>query len=310
MPAARVSEQRIEAFRHFNRFITKKIGVLQEHFLESAYSLAEGRVLYELARRDRSTATQVGSELGLDAGYLSRILRSFEKHGLISRETSAVDARRSHLSLTAKGRKALAPLNARARVQIGILLKELKDADQARLIEAMHLIEQLLGAPAEKSATIMIRNHEIGDMGWIVNRHGLVYAQEYGWDEQFEAFCAEIVARFLRNFDAKRERCWIAEMNGEKVGCVFLVKKSENVAQLRLLLVEPTARGYGIGGRLVDECIRFARQAGYRKMILWTNDILHAARHIYEQRGFHLAEQEKHHSFGHDLVGQTWELTL
>jgi len=310
MPAARDSEQRIEAFRHFNRFITKKIGVLQEHFLESPYSLAEGRVLYELARRDKSIATQVGSELGLDAGYLSRILHSFEKRGLISRETSAADARRSHLSLTAKGRKALAPLNSRARVQIGTLLKELKDADQARLIDAMHLIEQLLGAAAEKSPTIVIRNHEIGDMGWIVHRHAVVYAQEYGWDKQFEALCAEIVARFLRHFDAKRERCWIAEMDDERVGCVFLVKKSEKISQLRLLLVEPTARGYGIGGRLVDECIRFARQTGYRKMILWTNDILHAARHIYEQRGFHLTEQEKHHSFGHDLVGQTWELTL
>jgi DNA-binding MarR family transcriptional regulator/N-acetylglutamate synthase-like GNAT family acetyltransferase len=310
VPAARELEQRTEAFRHFNRFITKKIGVLQKRFLGSPYSLAEGRVLYELARRDRSTATQVRAELGLDAGYLSRILHNFEKHGLISRETSAADARRSHLWLTPKGRKALAPLNGRARVQISTLLKELNDEDQARLIGAMRLIQKLLGAPMEKSPTIVIRNHQIGDMGWVVQRQGVVYGQEYGWDEQFEALCAEIVARFLRQFDAKRERCWVAEMDGEKVGCVFLVKKSEKVSQLRLLLVESAARGYGIGGRLVDECIRFARQVGYRKMILWTNDILHAARHLYEQRGFRLIDQEKHHSFGHDLVGQTWELRL
>jgi DNA-binding MarR family transcriptional regulator/N-acetylglutamate synthase-like GNAT family acetyltransferase len=310
MGAARDLEQRVEAVRQFNRFYTQKIGVLGERLLQSPFSLAEARVLYELAHLERPTATDLCSDLGLDAGYLSRILRKFEKRGLLSRETSNTDARRSHLSLTAKGRKAFAPLNARSRAEIGALLRRLSNADQARLIEAMRSIEKTLVPAPGRSPAILLRGHQPGDMGWAVHRHGVLYAQEYGWDEHFEALTADIVSRFIRNYDAKRERCWIAEIDGAIAGCVFLVKKSEKVAQLRMLLVEPAARGLGLGGRLVDECIRFARQAGYRKIMLWTNDVLHAARHIYEQRGFRLVSQERHHSFGHDLTGQTWELAL
>ncbi len=310
MGAARDLEQRVEAVRQFNRFYTQKIGVLGERLLQSPFSLAEARVLYELAHLERPTATDLCSDLGLDAGYLSRILRKFEKRGLLSRETSNTDARRSHLSLTAKGRKAFAPLNARSRAEIGALLRRLSNADQARLIEAMRSIEKTLVPAPGRSPAILLRGHQPGDMGWAVHRHGVLYAQEYGWDEHFEALTADIASRFIRNYDAKRERCWIAEIDGAIAGCVFLVKKSEKVAQLRMLLVEPAARGLGLGGRLVDECIRFARQAGYRKIMLWTNDVLHAARHIYEQRGFRLVSQERHHSFGHDLTGQTWELAL
>src|SRR5271170_1320921 len=310
MPATRESGQRIEAVRRFNRFYTQKIGVLGERLLQSPFSLAEARVLYELANLDKPTATQLGSELDLDAGSLSRILRGFEKRGLLSRQTSQTDSRRSHLSLTPKGRKAFAPLNARSRAEIHALLSRLPSADQARLIEAIRTIERLFGASQEQEPSILLRGHRPGDMGWVVHRHAALYAHEYGWNEEFEALTAEIVSRFLRNFDAKKERCWIAEMDGVIVGCVFLVKKSERIAQLRMLLVEPAARGHGLGGRLVDECIRFARKAGYEKITLWTNDILHAARHIYEQRGFRLVRQERHHSFGHDLVGQTWDLAL
>jgi len=308
--AERELEQRVEEVRRFNRFYTQKIGVLGEGLLQSPFSLAEARVLYELAHREKPTATDLCGDLGLDAGYLSRILRKFKKRGLLLRETSNTDARRSHLSLTAKGQKAFAPLNARSRAEIGGLLRRLTNPEQARLIEAMRSIEKTLTFAPSRSPTILLRGHQPGDMGWVVHRHGVLYAQEYGWDETFEALTADIVCRFIRNYDAKRERCWIAEIHSAIAGCVFLVKKSEKVAQLRMLLVEPAARGHGLGARLVDECIRFARQAGYRKIMLWTNDVLHTARHIYEQRQFRLVSQERHHSFGRDLTGQTWELAL
>jgi len=305
-------EQRVEAVRRFNRFYTKQIGVLQEHLLRSPYSLTEARVLYELAHHEQATATatDLGAALGLDAGYLSRILNSFQKQGLLERKTSETDGRRSLLRLTPRGRNAFGKIDAASHNDVGAMLRNLPPDAQSRLVAAMHTIEALLGAPPDQRARYFLRPHRAGDMGWVVQRHGVLYAQEYGWDEQFEALVAEIVAKFMRQHDPKRERCWIAEQDGENIGSVFLVKKSEGVAQLRLLLVEPQARGLGIGTRLVNECGRFARQAGYRKITLWTNSVLHAARKIYEKAGYRLVLEEPHHSFGADLIGQTWELEL
>lgn len=303
-------EQRIELVRRFNRFYTKQIGVLHEGLLNSPFSLTEARVLYELAQHESTTATQLGNELGLDAGYLSRMLSSFEKRGLITKQPSANDGRQLLIGLTEEGQTAFAVINTRAQQEIGALLRTLAPADQARLVAAMATITQLLAAPPEQRVPYLLRPHQPGDMGWVVHRHGLLYVQEYGWDERFEALVAEIVAHFINHFDPKRERCWIAEREGTSVGSVFLVKQSDEIAKLRLLLVEPSARGLGIGRRLVDECIRFARQVGYRQLILWTNSILVPARRIYEQAGFVLVEAEPHHSFGHDLVGETWVLTL
>jgi len=301
---------RVESVRSFNRFYTRKIGVLSERVLKSQFSLAEARIIYELAQREKATATGLGVGLGLDAGYLSRLLAAFKKRGLISRKPSETDGRQSVISLTEKGRKAFAELNARSHDEIEAMLGRLSPADQNRLIEAMRAIEALLGAQPEQKIPYIIRPHQPGDMGWVTYRHGVLYNQEYGWDEEFEALVAEITAKFVKNFDPKRERCWIAERGGGIAGCVFLVKKSKTVAQLRLLLVEPSARGMGIGKRLVDECVRFARQSGYKKVMLWTNSVLDAARHIYEEAGFQLVHEEPHHSFGHDLVGQNWELKL
>ena len=307
-------DRRVEAVRRFNRFYTQQIGVLNEGLLRSPFSLTEVRVLYELAHREQPTAAELGKALGLDAGYLSRILRGFKKEGLIDSEPSEADGRQSLLSLTERGQDAFATLNARSYDEIGAMLGELSAAAQDRLIEAMHTIEGLLGAQPDHAkvdrAPYVLRPHQPGDMGWVVHRHGVLYAQEYGWDEQFEALVASIVARFIQHYEPKQERCWIAERDGEIVGSVFLVKRSKTVGQLRLLLVEPSARGLGIGKRLVSECVRFARQVGYRKVTLWTNSVLHAARHIYEEAGFHLVREERHHSFGHDLIAQTWELTL
>jgi DNA-binding MarR family transcriptional regulator/N-acetylglutamate synthase-like GNAT family acetyltransferase len=263
-----------------------------------------------LAQREKATATEMGAELGLDAGYLSRLLAAFKKRGLISRKPSETDGRQSVIWLTEKGRKAFAELNAHSHNEIEALLGRLSPADRDRLIDAMRVIEELLGARPEQKVPYIIRPHRPGDIGWVTHRHGVIYNEEYGWDEEFEALVAEIAAKFIRNYDPKRERCWIAERGGEVAGCVFLVKKSKTVAQLRLLLVEPCARGMGIGKRLVDECVRFARQKGYKKITLWTNSLLHAARHIYEEVGFRLVKEEPHHSFGHDQVGQNWELKL
>ena len=303
-------EQRVATVRRFNRFYTKQIGLLHEGYLESSFSLAEARVLYELAHRDKPAATELAHELALDAGYLSRILRGFERRRLIRRTPSKADRRQSHLSLTERGRAAFAPLNVRSRADIGAMLDRLGPGEQRRLIEAMQTIEGFLGAPAESRAAYVLRPHQPGDMGWVVHRHGALYGQEYGWDEQFEALVASVVAKFIQNFDPKRERCWIAEKDGEIVGSVFLVSASRTVAQLRLLLVEPKARGLGIGGHLVTECVRFARQVGYRKITLWTNSVLRAARRIYEAAGFRLVRKERHRSFGRDLIGETWELSL
>ena len=309
MPEANL-DQRVAAVRRFNRFYTQKIGALSEGYNDSPFSLAEARVLYELAHRERPSASELARDLGLDPGYLSRILAGFEKKRLLACERSAADRRKSHLALTEKGERAFAPLNLRSRHEIGAWLGALPAPEQERLVGAMHAIEHLLAARPEPKAPYLLRPHQPGDMGWVVSRHGALYAEEYGWDDTFEALVAEIVAKFLRNFEPKRERCWIAEKDGENVASVFLVRKSATVAQLRLLIVDPKARGLGIGARLVEECVAFARRAGYRKIILWTNDILHAARRIYEGKGFSLVEEEPHRSFGHDLVGQIWQKKL
>jgi DNA-binding MarR family transcriptional regulator len=302
--------QRAAIVRHFNRFYTQKIGVLTDGLLDSPFSLTEVRVLYELAHRQNPTASEVAKDLGLDAGYLSRILRSFKQRGLLERKPSEADGRQSLLALTGRGQQTFAPLEARAYDEIGTLLSHLAVTDQRRLIEAMQTIEQLLGARPENKTPYLLRSHQPGDMGWIVHRHGVLYAQEHGWDEQFEALVASIVANFIQHYDPQKERCWIAEKDGEIVGSVFLVKKSKTVAQLRLLLVEPKVRGLGVGTRLVNECERFARQAHYQKIVLWTTSVLHAARRIYTAAGYHLIDKEPHHSFGHDLIGETWELKL
>jgi DNA-binding MarR family transcriptional regulator/GNAT superfamily N-acetyltransferase len=303
----------IAAVRRFNRFYTRRIGVLQEGHLQSPFSLATVRVMYELAHRDGLTATVLGKELGLDAGYLSRILRDLEARKLIVRKTSAADGRQSFVELTKRGRAAFGELNDRTDDEIGALVGTLSPAKQRQLLEAMHTVEALLdgGAPRPADApAYTIRSHRPGDMGWVVHRHGALYAQEYGYDEQFEALVARITADFIDDFDPARERCWLAERDGEIVGSVFLVAKSKTVAKLRLLLVEPSARGLGIGHRLVDECVRFAEQAGYRKIVLWTQQSLLAARRIYETAGFRLVAEEPHHSFGLDLVAETWERRL
>ncbi|HVH66818.1 MAG TPA: helix-turn-helix domain-containing GNAT family N-acetyltransferase [Gemmatimonadales bacterium] len=310
---ARGLEQRVQAARRFNRFYTRQIGVLHEAPYGSPFSLTEVRVLYELAHRDQPTATELGRELGLDAGYLSRILRAFERRGLLGKTRSPADGRQSHLALTAQGRKVFAPLDARSHEQVAAMLSALSSREQASLIAAMQAIEQLLGHSASRSLrqrSFVLRPPQPGDLGWVVHRHGAVYAQEYGYDEHFEALVAEIVAHFVAHYDLARERCWIAELEGELVGCVFLVKKSATVAKLRLLLVEPVARGVGLGTRLVNECVSFARQAGYRKITLWTQSELTAARRLYVAAGFRLIHKERHHSFGKDLVAETWELAL
>jgi DNA-binding MarR family transcriptional regulator/N-acetylglutamate synthase-like GNAT family acetyltransferase len=311
--AAQNLEGRADAVRRFNRFYTRQIGLLREELFGTSFSLAEARVLYELAHRDKSTAAQVGNELGLDAGYLSRILSGFEKRKLIEKTPSEVDRRQSLLALTKQGRKAFAPLDGRSAAQVAAMLGTLADASQDRLIGAMQTIQSILGAPEPAGADrapYLLRPHQPGDMGWVVHRQGLLYAQEYGYDETFEALAAEIVAKFIQHYDAKRERCWIAERKGEIVGSVFLVADSKTVAKLRLLYVERSARGLGIGARLVAECIRFGRQTGYKRILLWTQSELDAARHIYEKAGFHIVEKKNHHSFGKDLTAETWELAL
>lgn len=309
--AAEDSAQIVEAVRRFNRFYTRQIGVLQEGLLKSPYSLTEVRVLYELANRSQATASALCSDLGLDPGYLSRILQKFEKLRFLTREPSAEDGRQSLLSLTAAGRRTFAALDARSSADIGRMLASLSPSQRASLVKAMDTIEGILQPATPGVEPYLLRQHQPGDMGWVVHRHGILYAQEYGYDERFEALVAEIVAYFVHNYDPKRERCWIAERDGEIVGSVFLVKKSASVSKLRLLLVEPSARGLGIGKRLVAECVRFARQVGYKKMMLWTQSELTAARKIYEQAGFKLVERKAHQSWGRDdLVSETWALKL
>jgi len=304
------TSQRVEAVRRFNRFYTRQIGVVSKQYLNSQLSVTEARVIYELENHELTTAIELSKELGLDSGQLSRILRDFKMQGLIDKQPSGTDARQKILRLTDKGQNAFAMLNARSHSRIEAMLNKVPLEDQGRLVEAMHTIEMLLGIQPERKVAYILRPHQSGDMGWVVHRHGVLYAEEYGWDEQFEALVADVVAKFIRHYDPKREHCWIVEKDGENIGSVFLVKKSNTIAKLRLLLVEPKARGLGVGTRLVNECIRFAKKDGYKKITLWTNSVLVAARHVYEKAGFRLVEEEPHHSFGHDLVGQTWELKL
>ncbi len=302
---------RVEAVRHFNRDYTRRIGVLREWLLDSPFSLTQARVLYELAHRETPTATALGQDLGLDAGYLSRILSAFARRGLLTRQPSKADGRQSLLRLTSRGRQAFAKLDAASARQVRALLQPLAVTDQERLVSAMCTIETLLGGQAAVTAPqVRIRAPRAGDMGWVIHRHGEVYDQEWGWGEPFEALVAEIVVRFMEKHDRKRERAWIAELGGERVGSIFLVTKSKTVAKLRLLLVEPAARGLGVGQRLVDECVRFARGAGYQKIVLWTQSILDPARHIYAKAGFQLVGQEPNHEFGQGLTSETWELRL
>jgi DNA-binding MarR family transcriptional regulator/GNAT superfamily N-acetyltransferase len=296
--------------RAFNRFYTKQIGLLREGLLETPFSLTQARVLYELGSHPGTRSSNLAADLGLDPGYLSRLLKRFERQRLVKRSASREDRRASDLSLTPKGRAEFARLNARSRTEIAAMLARMNQPRQQRLVGCMTAIQQLLEAPGESQGELTIRTHNPGDIGWVVARHGELYAQDHQWDSTFEGLVADIAGAFLTHFDPQRERCWIAESNGQRLGSVFLVKASATVAKLRLLLVEPSARGMGVGTRLVDECIAFARQCGYRKITLWTNDVLHAARRIYERAGFRLVKEEEHRSFGHDLVGQFWELAL
>ena len=300
----------VEAVRRFSRFYTRQVGVLHEGYNGSEFSLTEARIIYELAHREAATASDLAKYLGVDPGYLSRVLKSFQERGLVQRQTSDVDARQYLLSLTELGQQRFAALNARSRSDMARMLSALTPRQQERLVKAMSEIDTLLSAEPERGAAYILRPHQPGDIGWAVQQHGELYAREYGWDESFEALAAEVGAKFLRDFDAKKERAWIAERDGENVGFVMLVKQSDEVAKLRMLLVDPKARGLGLGKRLVEECIRFAQQRGYKKMTLWTNDVLVTAIHIYRQCGFKLVAEERHHSFGHELVGQTWELDL
>jgi DNA-binding MarR family transcriptional regulator/GNAT superfamily N-acetyltransferase len=311
MPARYSSNSSVEIVRNFNRFYTRQIGVLDEGLLDSPFSLTEVRVLYELAHREHPTAVDLCKDLALDAGYLSRILRSFEKQGLIEKKGAPSDARQSLLSLTRKGQKVFDPLDKRSNSQVGAMLTRLSPSKQKELTQAMGTIESLLGRQEKPVSAYLLRQHRPGDMGWVVQRHGELYWREYRYDERFEALVAKIVGDFIANLDPTRERCWIAERDGENVGSVFLVQKSRTISKLRLLLVEPSARGLGIGARLVSECVRFAGNAGYKKMMLWTQSELTAARAIYQKAGFKLVAKQRHRDWGRsDLVAETWEMSL
>ncbi|MEP6900544.1 MAG: helix-turn-helix domain-containing GNAT family N-acetyltransferase [Actinomycetota bacterium] len=299
-----------EKVRQFNRFYTKQIGLLNEHLLDSPFSLTEARIIYEIAHRQNSTASLLSNELGLDTGQLSRILRDFEKRGLIGKERSETDARQTLLKLTEKGIAEFETLNLLSSRQIETLLNNLSLDRQNRLVRAMSEIETLLSEKKAEDKSFILRNPNAGDFGWVVQKNGEIYAEEYNWDEEYEGLVAEIVADFIKNFDSKRERCWIAEKDGENIGAVFLVKKDETTAKLRLLIVDPKVRGLGIGKRLIEECTRFARKTGYKKITLWTNSILSAARRLYVIEGYKVVKTESHRSFGQDLVGETWELDL
>ncbi|MDP1584280.1 MAG: helix-turn-helix domain-containing GNAT family N-acetyltransferase [Bradyrhizobium sp.] len=303
------NDDQVSAVRAFNRFYTRKLGVLDQQLLKSPFSLSEARVLYELAHREDAAAKEIGIELGLDPGYLSRIVQKFDEDGLITRKPLASDRRQYRLALTAKGRQTFARLERSMQDEVGAMLAALRTGDGDRLIAAMATIERLLGTNDTPPPAIL-RDPRPGDMGWVVQSHGAFYASEYGFDSSFEALVAEIAAKFLTSFDASRERCWIAEVDGAPVGSVFLVKHSDDVAKLRLLLVDPAGRGQGLGARLVGECIAFAQACGYRKITLWTQSILVAARKIYQDKGFVLVATEPHRSFGQDLIGETWEREL
>lgn len=304
-------DSQIAALRRFNRFYTRVIGTLREGLLDSDYSLSEARVLYELATRQESAASEIARDLGLDAGFLSRMLRKFEDAGLLLRTTSTEDARQSKLTLTQQGKRVFADLDERSNRETGSILEGLSPERRSKLIHGMQEIEDALREKPQQIPYIL-RPHRVGDMGWVVQRHGRLYAEEFGWNESFEAVVARIVADFIDHYNPIRERCWIAERDGENLGCIFLVQHPEEAdkAKLRLLLVEPSARGLGLGKALVDECTRFARTAGYKKITLWTHSVLESARRIYARAGYKLIAEEPRHSFGKDVVSETWELVL
>jgi DNA-binding MarR family transcriptional regulator/N-acetylglutamate synthase-like GNAT family acetyltransferase len=304
--------ERVQSVRRFNRLYTQRIGLLQRSYLDGVYSLTHVRVLYELAQRENATASALGAKLGIDLGYLSRILRRFEKDKLIVRARASSDARQALLNLSARGRAMYEHYQERAGAEMHKLIGRMSEGEQQRLVDSMGAIERLLEPTRQPAAApaYVLRPHRAGDLGYIVHRHGALYTQEYGWGPGFEALVAEIAARFLRDFDPRFEHCWIAERGAEIVGSVLVTRRSKTVAQLRLLLVEPSARGLGIGQRLVDECVRFARGAGYRQLTLWTNDVLRSARRIYEAAGFQLIDSKRHSDFGVELTGQTWTLRL
>jgi DNA-binding MarR family transcriptional regulator/GNAT superfamily N-acetyltransferase len=304
------SDSQIAAVRAFTRFYTRKLGVLDQHLLKSPFSLSEARVLYELAHQDEPIAKDIGSTLGLDPGYLSRIVQRFDDDGLISRKPLEQDRRQYRLSLTAKGRQAFATINRSSHDEVAAMLEPLLGDDRSRLTGAMATIERLLEPAERKPPSFLLRSHRVGDIGWVISSQARAYAKEYGWDISYEALVAEIAAQFIRNFDTSREHCWIAEIDGEPVGSIFLVKASDDVAKLRLLLVEKKARGLGVGRALTAQCVRFAREKGFKRITLWTQSILLSARNIYSRAGFRLVAEEPHHSFGADLVGETWELEL
>ena len=305
-----VDPDRIEAVRRFNRWYTRRVGALRGDLLATPYPLPQARVLFELAHRDGVTAADLAATLDLDRSYLSRLLAGLEKQGLVLRARDKADGRRQSLALTAAGRRAFRELDQRSRDEVQGILAPLSPERERRLLGAMAAIERVLGDAGATGEPFTLRAHEPGDLGWVVSRHGALYAREYGWDTTFEALVAEIAAKFLKTFDPARERAWIADRDGERVGCVFVVGESASVAKLRMLLVEPEARGLGLGRRLVAECIRFARSVGYRELVLWTNDVLHAARHLYVEAGFTLVGEQRHTSFGHALLGQTWSLAI
>ena len=301
----------VAEIRRFNRYYTGVIGLLDEHFLKSPFTLSEGRVLYELAHRDGLTASDLVQSLRLDPGYLSRILARFEKKKLLKRTPREEDRRQAALSLTAAGKAAFRQINKTSQDEIGAMVEGLDEGQLRRLTQSLAQVRRILARSRDDGPPLFVlRDHRVGDMGWIIHRQARLYAEEYGWNDEFEALIAEITAKFIRNFDPQRERCWVAELDGEIVGAVFLVKDSDEVARLRMLHVDVKARGQGLGRRLVEECIRFARAKGYKTLTLWTNDILTSARKIYEAAGFKLIKEEKHRSFGKDLVGQHWNLAL
>lgn len=308
---APVDPAHVKAVRRFNRFYTRQAGVL-EPYLGSELSLTEVRVLYELAHHHGLTVTDLSRELGLDAGYLSRLLKRFDQQGWLQRTANPRDARQSLLGLTEAGHAAFAPLQQKSRDQAAALLAPLSPAQRTELTAAMNRIAQLLDPAANvpRTRTVVLRDPGPGDLGWVVQQHGELYAREYGWNAGFEGLVAGIVADYVRKFQPEWEKGWIAELDGERVGSVFVVRKSASTAQLRMLLLTPAARGLGLGARLTDECIAFARRKGYRKMVLWTNDCLDAARAIYAKRGFRLVKSEPYEGFGKRLVGETWELKL
>jgi DNA-binding MarR family transcriptional regulator/GNAT superfamily N-acetyltransferase len=310
MKSSNSLENQIAAVRGFSRFYTRKLGIIEPKLLDSRWTLQEARIIYEIAGRKNCTATELVRALGLDAGFLSRTLQTLQRRGIVARQPSKTDRRVTEIALTAKGRAAFAELDSRSRRDVATLLGKLATDERAAVVNAMTTIEHVLEPPAPRQTGFLLRSHRPGDIGWVVSRHGALYAQEYGWDISFEALVAEIAAQFIRSYDPSREHCWIAELDGEPAGSIFLVKASDDVAKLRLLLVDKKARGLGVGRALTEQCIRFAKDAGYNSITLWTQSILAAARGIYQRAGFQRVGEEKHHNFGVDLVGETWELKL